>query len=354
MAITKRNAARLDNLMETWDPALRRAFMESVYNMRDAAQLDLIIRFLEQADIESALRAVNLDPVLWLPWDKGIRATFEAAGEATAAVVPVIDLAGGFRTEFIFNVRNPAAETWLSTRSSMEIVEILADQRTMIREYLTTGMAAGNNPRTVALDLVGRISADTGRREGGVIGLTQSQMQWVVNYEEELRSDNPLAALSRALRDRRFDSVVRRAAAEDTAIPEAQINAMVRTYTNRAMRYRAETIARTEALTSLHEGQRQALQQAMAAGINPGSVRYIWRTAGDNRVRDSHAEMEGEVRPEGEPFISGDGNYLEYPGDPKAPPEETINCRCWLEPDIDFLASLEGEPPPETDQIDAN
>src|SRR5215813_1374386 len=350
MAITKRNAARLDALMRTWEPQLRIAFMDSVYNMRDAAQLDLIIKFLGRNDIESALRAVNLDPVQWLPWDKGIRSTFEAAGVATADVIPAIDLAGGFRTVFQFNVRNPAAETWLTQRSSTQIVEILADQMTMIREYLTTGMAVGANPRTVALDLVGRISADTGRREGGVIGLTQSQMQWVVNYEQELRSDNPLAALERALRDRRFDSVVRRATREGTAIPEEQINAMVRTYTNRAMRYRAETIARTEALTSLHEGQRQAMQQAIQQGIDPDSVRYIWRTAGDNRMRDSHAAMEGEVAAEGEPFVSGDGNYLEYPGDPKAPPEETINCRCWLEPDIDFLASLE-EPSIEGQQL---
>jgi len=341
MAITKRNAARLDSLMATWEPQLRRAFMDSVYNMRDAAQIDLIVGFLQANDIESALRAVNLDPIQWLPWDKGVRAAFEAGGVATAGAVPVISLGGGFRTVFQFNVRNPAAETWLSTRSSLQIVEILTDQRTMIREYLTLGMRSGTNPITVALDLVGRINSATGRREGGVIGLTQSQMQWLVNYERELRSDNPLAALSRALRDKRFDSAVRKAAREGTAIPEAQINSMVRTYTNRAMRYRAETIARTEALTSLHEAQRQALQQAMAAGIDPESVRYIWRTAGDARVRDSHAAMDGDVRPEGEPFLSGAGNYLEYPGDPKAPPEETINCRCWLEPDIDFLASLQ-------------
>jgi hypothetical protein len=341
MAITKANAARIDRLMEQWSPQLQRAFIESVYNMRDAAQLDLIIKWLNEGNIESAMRAVGLDPVQWLPWDKAIRNTFEAAGNATAAIVPVLQQADGMRVVFQFNVRNPAAEMWLSTRAGTEIVEILTDQRNMIREFLSRGMARGDNPRTVALDLVGRVDLRTGRREGGMIGLTSSQEQWVAAYEDALRSDNPLDALTRELRDRRFDGTVRNAAESGEALTDGQINSMVQNYTNRALRYRAETIARTEALTSLHEAQQQAMDQAIAAGLDSNTVRNVWRTAEDDRVRDSHAAMDGQVRDYGEPFLSGAGYFLFYPGDPDAPPEETINCRCWLEPDIDFLAGVE-------------
>src|SRR5215813_10058595 len=306
--------------------------------MRDAAQIGLIEQYLIAGDIDSAMRAVNLDPQAFQPWDETLRLTFQAGGEATAAAVPPIIVDGGFRTVFQFSVRNPAAERWLTQESSTQIVEIMADQQTMIRNFLTTGMQQGQNPRTVALDLVGRISADTGRREGGVIGLTDSQAQWVQNYEAELRGDNPLQALERNLRDRRFDSVVKRAAAAEEPLTEDQIDNMVRTYTNRALRYRAETIARTEALNALHEAQQQSLAQATQQGIDPGDISYIWRTAGDERVRDSHDAMDGQEQPYGQPFISGDGNFLRYPGDPAAPPEETINCRCWLETKIDFLA----------------
>jgi len=333
-----RQPARLGDLISTWEPQLRRAFIEAVYNMRDAAQIGLIEEYLSKGDIDNALRAVNLDPQAWQPFDIAMRNAFAAGGEATAAVVPVIIVNGGFRSVFQFDVRNPAAERYLTQRSSTMIADIISDQQTMIRGVLTSGLSQGLNPRSVALDLVGRISKQTGRREGGMIGLTDSQAQWVTNYEAELRGDNPLAALERSLRDRRFDSAVRRAVKADKQLTEDQIDSMVRTYTNRALRYRAETIARTETLTALHEAAEQSLQQATQEGIDPNDITRIWRTAGDDRVRDSHAEMDGEERGMNEPFVSGDGNMIFYPGDPAAPPEETINCRCWLETNIDFLA----------------
>lgn len=46
------------------------------------------------------------------------------------------------------------------------------------------------------------------------------------------------------------------------------------------------------------------------------SGKYIWRTVGDNRVRDSHAELDGTVR-----------DLADSPD-----PGEEFNCRCWAEP----------------------
>jgi hypothetical protein len=53
-----------------------------------------------------------------------------------------------------------------------------------------------------------------------------------------------------------------------------------------------------------------------------------WMTMQDDRVRDSHQECHGVKRRLGEPFPNG----LLFPGDPSGPPEEVINCRCWLVP----------------------
>jgi hypothetical protein len=237
-------------------------------------------------------------------------------------------------------VRNPAAERYLYDRSSTKVVQIIADQRDMIRTMLTAGMEAGNNPRTVALDLVGRVNPVTGRRDGGFIGLTSSQEAWVRNYRDELQSGNS-GALTRALRDQRFDGSIRKAIAAGEPIPASTIDAAVTNYKNRALRYRAETIARTEAMTSLHEAQAQATEQAIANGVNRTDVRYTWRATHDNRTRDSHAAMDGDTVAEGERFVTGAGNTLEYPGDPSGPPEEVINCRCWREMRIDFLANIE-------------
>jgi len=160
-----------------------------------------------------------------------------------------------------------------------------------------------------------------------MIGLTSSQEQWVSNYADALMSDNPASALTYQLRDKRFDSSLINASEGGEPLSADQIQSMVNTYTNRALRYRGETIARTEMLTSLHESQQQSMQQAVDQGlIKQDTVSFVWRTARDFRVRDSHALMEGQKRKMGEFFISGEGNYLRFPGDGMAPPEDTINC----------------------------
>jgi hypothetical protein len=143
------------------------------------------------------------------------------------------------------------------------------------------------------------------------------------------------------LRDARFDRAVMKAADSGEPIPADLVNKMVTAYKNRALRYRAETIARKETITSLHTAQEMAMQQAIAKGaVSRSAVTYIWRTAHDKRVRGTHRAMDGQVRGEGQQFITGGGAHLLYPGDPSGPAAEVINCRCWREPRIDFLAGI--------------
>ncbi len=56
--------------------------------------------------------------------------------------------------------------------------------------------------------------------------------------------------------------------------------------------------------------------------------RYI--TAGDEKVRQSHADADFQVRNENEPFTLGSGFHLMFPSDQSlgAPLKEVINCRC--------------------------
>jgi hypothetical protein len=333
----------IEDLIDQWDPVLRRAFLDSIREVRDGAQIEAIARMLERGDVEGAVRAVGLNPVQFSEFDRAMERAFEAGGKFTASSVPTVRDADGLRVKFQFNVRNPDAEAWLRDRSSTQIREILDDQRQMIRSVLRDGMERGVNPRTAALDLVGRVGPD-GQRTGGYVGLTESQSQWVRNYEAELRSDNPLQALSRKLRDKRFDSIVRRAAASEQPIRAEDVQKMVTAYRNRALRYRAETIARTEAMASLHQSQDESMRQAVDQGIvEADAVTYIWRTASDKRVRESHADIEGQRIGFHGTFVTGRGARLRYPGDPNGPPEEIINCRCWREPKVDFLRAIEEE-----------
>lgn len=63
-----------------------------------------------------------------------------------------------------------------------------------------------------------------------------------------------------------------------------------------------------------------------------GTPAGIWTTMQDDRVRDSHMNMNGQCRPVGHAFVSGEGNRLRYPHDPAAPMSETAGCRCVIWP----------------------
>lgn len=331
-------ANRFDQLIDQWDATLRKAFLESVYRLRDQAQIDQIARMLERGDVEGAIRAVGLEPASLRPFGRSFEEAYEAGGNETALRLPTARRA---TARIQFNVRNPAAEQWLRENSGAMLRDVIEDQRAVARLILTAGSMEGKNPRSTALDLIGRINRATGRREGGIIGLTASQAEWVRRYEAELASEAPGAALARALRDKRFDAAVRRA--QSTGAPvSADIRArMVTAYRNRALRYRAETISRTETMRALHAAQDEAIRQAVeAGGLQADQVTFTWHTARDRRVRDTHWAMNGDQVRMGQAFVTGSGARLRYPGDPNGPAAEVINCRCWREPRIDFLAGV--------------
>ncbi len=90
---------------------------------------------------------------------------------------------------------------------------------------------------------------------------------------------------------------------------------------------RARVIAQTEVTRAYGAG-------TLAAGFEQSRVtgrmlRKRWDTEHDRRVRESHREVDGQVRDIAMPFYV-DGFPMMFPGDPIAPPESVINCRCDL------------------------
>jgi len=84
---------------------------------------------------------------------------------------------------------------------------------------------------------------------------------------------------------------------------------------------RAQRIARTEVHAAIQSGSHEGMVQA-------GVEEREWLTSLDDSVRELHEPMNGQVRKVDEPFEDVDGNELMYPGDPNAPPETQVNCRC--------------------------
>lgn len=89
---------------------------------------------------------------------------------------------------------------------------------------------------------------------------------------------------------------------------------------------RAELIARDQ-VAKLNGSFTRERQEDI--GVNS----YIWRTVGDERVRDSHADVDGETFSWDQPPLETDGNH----------PGEDIQCRCWAEPILPEVVDLSVE-----------
>lgn len=79
--------------------------------------------------------------------------------------------------------------------------------------------------------------------------------------------------------------------------------------------------------TSLATYSRERVREEIAKKL--GAEYKTWMTRGDSRVRPAHMTLAGSTKRLDKPF-SVDGSDLMRPGDPEAPPDLTLNCRCHL------------------------
>lgn len=299
-------ASRIEAALSTAERQVQRRFLQAVLSMQDVPRgFTYLVR---QGRFDEA---VKLAERLGLEIAGVSQSVFISNGQATARfLTPLVGVSVDF------DAVNHRAVRWLSTRRDNIIREMSYQQAASTRAALAEGVAQGLNPRAQA------------RLIRGSLGLTETQTRAVANYSRLLRQGSS-EALTRGLRDRRFDRTVQAAVDGRRALSEAQIVQMTDRYRERYLRFRAETIARTESLASVHAGTKEMYEQSVDAGVlDEEGLTQEWVTARDERVRSSHESMNGQTSALDEPFESGAGALLRYPGDPEAPLEETIQCRC--------------------------
>ncbi|WP_030599444.1 phage minor head protein [Kitasatospora aureofaciens] len=88
------------------------------------------------------------------------------------------------------------------------------------------------------------------------------------------------------------------------------------------------TMTRTETIGALNSGSLGAALDAQARTGRRWTKR--WLATHDDRTRATHRAADGQTVPLNERFDVG-GAHIQFPGDPRGPAGEVINCRCSMQ-----------------------
>lgn len=232
-----------------------------------------------------------------------LQSVFAAAAKAAMKRLPE-----SVSTEMSFNLLNPKAVSFLESYEFRLIQQITNDTKEGIRQTILNAFKEGGSP------------AEQAREIRNMIGLTGNQQRAVQNYRDALESGGTSDlrdALSRALRDGRYDRSLLSAIENQTGLDAGRIDTMVARYQERFLNYRATNIARTETIRASNSGQRELWRQATEQGFLKGAKR-VWITADDDRTCDVCDDLDEEEAGMDEEFAPG---IME-------PPDPHPSCRC--------------------------
>jgi SPP1 gp7 family putative phage head morphogenesis protein len=90
--------------------------------------------------------------------------------------------------------------------------------------------------------------------------------------------------------------------------------------------YRARMIARTETASAFNSATFETAQEMQES---TGPLNKVWIAANDDRVRETHADADGQSVGLDDDFKVGEST-MAFPSDPSGDASEVINCRCTL------------------------
>ncbi len=318
-----------DALLDRLHPEIRQAFEDAIERIVTTAKLRDIEGLLERGDVEGLLDALHLSPDYFREVQDAVEQAFHAGGQYQASLSASL-------SSIPFNRRHWAAEAWARENGSRLIVEITEGTRDGVRQYITEGLQQGRGTNDVAREIVGQMNRATGKREGGIVGLTRQQASYVINARAEIEALDA-SYFQRAARDRRYDRMIRKAIKDGKPLAKADVDRIVQRYTDGLKIRRGDVIARTETHSALNAGRYEAMRQtAEDAGMDVSRMNVKWQAARDGRTRDSHAALRGKTAVYGEAFVSPlTSARMRFPGDRQfgAPASELIHCRCTLSAD---------------------
>jgi len=326
-------------LIQTQEPAIKRAFEKAIKDIRDGTKLTALRDALKRGDTERAVAAVGIDNAAFSELRGALLNVYGNAGISTVNGTSWI-YPDGTKAVIRFNMASPMAEEYARNIGTGLITNITSDMESAVRDTIADGYAFGRKWDDIALDIVGRVGP-SGNRTGGILGLSKTQANWLMSMRAKLNKGDYRGALDMTLlKDKRLRKMLEKAIAENKTISAAQIAMIERNYERNALMNRGLTIARTETLKAIEEAKYEAWRQGLEkTGVPEQFVIREWRHTGRAmRDRPSHVAMNGtQVRGLHIPFVLNDGTAMMHPHDTSygAGAHQIINCMCQSRYSID-------------------
>lgn len=385
------------SLIDALEPRLRDAFLRAIDTLRRGIDYDALEAALRAQDVDAAIRALNVDRATFSGYMLERQAGFAESGEFASQMLtksrqaaipkrdetklpsitsplipppadppkpPTLPAPGGGSVIFRFDMTNPRAEARIRTEAASRIAGYVDEQIDTARRVIADGFRRGEGPLNIATDIAGRINPISGRREGGIVGLSDPQAGYVDSMRARLLSgdaEQMMKVLGRfdkegkwvqgtgmTLRDRRFDVAIKRAIADiskgkPNPLTRDKIDEMTAKYADRLLKRRAEDIARTETAQGVMLARAEATQQALdKGGLADEAVTKEWRHLGGlDHARDTHLTMHGKTATGMlAPFFLPDGSVMLHSHDPAGGVKNNANCRCDTFFEIDWAHGL--------------
>lgn len=321
-------ASEVQAEIEKLQPAAQQAYLDQIAMATKSVSIAGLEQAIDEGD-ESRLEEIIGLGLLALFLER-LRSAFSsgAAREVAGIRVP------GVRRELDMSAESVNA--FLSSQARDIREQAARDQMDAVRIAITQGRLRGDSSRTIALNIAGRMSKQTGRRSGGVIGLSGTAAEAVERARDQLGSGDPgrlREYLARKRRDPRFDSVVSAAIEAGKPLPRETLERAASAYAQRLRDLHAEALAQTAIAEAYNKGREEGWKQLTAR--SGGQYTYVkkWRTRMDGRERRTHGALNGQTAEADQAFTSPSGAMLMFPCDTSlgAPLSERIRCRCVVE-----------------------
>lgn len=305
-----------EELTRKYDRLLREALAQCWSQLKGSTNLSEITRLLTQGDISGALATLaRVEPAIYYAIGPVVEDAILESGRYVAEVLP----AGAVVSPVVVSLTDPATAAYVQQYVGTRIVEISNETIEAVRNRVLWSVNAGRSPAATARDM------------RSVIGLNTSQELAVRNFRLALEED-PRSAMSRELRDKRFDPTLERG----EPLTREQIDRMVARYQANQLKFRTESIARTESMTAISVGQSQGIAQGIQSGairtVRPdgSQLRKFWIATNDGRTRHDHVVVPGMNK--GGVEITGVFKTplgpMAFPRDPAGSAANVIRCRC--------------------------